>query len=76
MTAANAFWRVFPPSLFLIVSLFMSGFWSHDPLMFIAALTAAGACGSWLIVATVEVVKLYQPESNPARLTAAAAETR
>ena len=68
MTTGNAFWRVFPPTLFLIVSLFLSGFWSHDPLMLITALTVAGGCGAWLIVSTIAVAKLLvvDAESSPA----------
>ncbi len=55
MTTANAFGRLFPPALFLIVGLFLSVAWSPDPVMFVLALTAAGACAAWLIIATVEV---------------------
>ncbi len=65
MTTANAFVRLFSPALFLIVSLFLSYFWSPDPLLFIVALISAGMCAAWLIIATVEVVKLMRVEPLP-----------
>lgn len=71
MTTGNAFGRVFPPTLFLIVSLFLSGFWSHDPLMFITALTVAGGCGAWLIVSTIAVAKLLVVDAESSRTDAA-----
>jgi hypothetical protein len=65
MTSADAFGRLFPPALFLIVSLFLSGAWSPDPVLLIGALIAAGTCSAWLIVATVEVARRLQLEPLP-----------
>ncbi len=58
-----------PTGVFLIVGLFLSSFWSPDPVLFIAALITAGMCAAWLIVTTVEVVKKLPVEpstSSPA----------
>jgi hypothetical protein len=71
MTTAIAFGRVCPPTLFLIVSLFLSAFWSHDPLMLVTALTASGVCGAWLIVSTIAVAKLLSVEADAPRSDAA-----
>jgi hypothetical protein len=65
MTSANAFGRLFPPALFLIVSLFLSHFWSPDPVLLVLALIAAGRCAAWLIIATVEVAKRFCVEPSP-----------
>ena len=55
MTTVEAFGRVFSPALFLIVGLFLTVAWSPDPLLLIVALTSAGLCAAWVIIASVEV---------------------
>ena len=64
MTTASAFGRLFPPALFLIVSLFLTISWSPDPLLLVVALVAAGTCAAWLIIATVEVAKRLRVEPS------------
>ena len=41
MTTANAFGRLFPPSLFLIVGLLLSVVWVPDPVLLVVAMCAA-----------------------------------
>ena len=62
MTSSNRFGQLFPPALFLIVGLFLSSFWSPDPVLFITALTVAGGCFAWLIIATIDAVKTSRVE--------------
>ena len=69
MTTAHAFGRLFPPSLFLIVGLFLSSFWSPDPVLFVTALITAGLCATWLILSILEVARRTFIESAPSPTT-------
>lgn len=57
MTTFNAFGRLFPPALFLIVGLVMSVLWTPDPVLLAVAMCAAAASGAWLIVTAVAVAR-------------------
>jgi hypothetical protein len=57
MKPIAAFGRLFPPSLFSILSVLMSVVWRPDPVLMAIAVCLAGAAGSWLIVTTVQVAK-------------------
>jgi hypothetical protein len=57
MSAANAFGRLFPPSLFSILGIILSVLWRPDPVLMGIGVCAAGAAAAWLIVTTVTVAK-------------------
>ena len=65
MTTANAFGRLFPPALFLIVGLLLSIVWIPDPVLLVVAMCAAGTSAAWLIIATVEVARMLRVEPSP-----------
>jgi hypothetical protein len=57
MSRANAFGRLFPAALFLILSVLMAVFWRSDPVLFGLAVCGGGVSAAWLVVTVVEVAK-------------------
>jgi len=69
MSKTNAFWRLFPASLFTILSVVWCYAWRFDPVLTGVAVCIGGVSISWLVITVVEVAKTLTiaPSSLPGR---------
>ena len=68
MSTSNAFWRLFPASLFTLLSVVWCYAWRSDAVLTAIAVCVGGVSISWLVITIVAVAKtlVIAPSTVPA----------